>query len=117
MAQVIPSNIIYLDNAASTPIDKKVFEEMLPFMKKMHPNLSDDQLKDLYDQMMGPSGACSNMMGNFNGNTQWYYGPVIFPAFFLPLNRRLVYLANGNVVEAAAAYLSPAEKLWSRWGR
>jgi hypothetical protein len=46
------------------------FEEMLPFMKKMHPNLSDDQLKDLYDQMMGPSGACSNMMGNFNGNTQ-----------------------------------------------
>jgi hypothetical protein len=46
------------------------FEQMLPYMKQMHPNLSDDQLKDLYDQMMGPSGACSNMMGNFNGNTQ-----------------------------------------------
>jgi hypothetical protein len=46
------------------------FEQMLPYMKKMHPNLSDDQLKALYDQMMGQNGACSNMMGNINGNTQ-----------------------------------------------
>lgn len=46
------------------------FEQMLPYMKKMHPNLSDDQLKALYDQMMGANGSCSNMMGNFNGDTQ-----------------------------------------------
>jgi hypothetical protein len=46
------------------------FEQMLPYMKKMHPNLSDDQLKALYDQMMGANGACNNMMGNINGNAQ-----------------------------------------------
>jgi hypothetical protein len=39
------------------------FEQMLPYMKKMHPDLSDDQLKSLYEQMMGSNGACSNGQG------------------------------------------------------
>lgn len=39
------------------------FEQMLPYMKKMHPNLSDDQLKSLYEQMVGSNGACSNDHG------------------------------------------------------
>ena len=36
----IKNNIIYLDNAASTPIDKKVFEEMLPFILENYGNPS-----------------------------------------------------------------------------
>lgn len=53
--------------------DQSTFEQMLPYMKKMHPNLSDDQLKALYDKMMGPNGACSNgqgMMGTTNNSGQ-----------------------------------------------
>lgn len=50
------------------------FEQMLPFMKKMHPNLSDKELKDLFDSMHGKNGSPScnpqAMMGNFNGGTQ-----------------------------------------------
>lgn len=45
------------------------FEQMLPYMKKMHPGLSDQQLKALYDEMMGPNGACSQMMGGVDGTT------------------------------------------------
>ena len=36
----IKNNFIYLDNAASTPIDKKVFDEMLPFMLENYGNPS-----------------------------------------------------------------------------
>jgi hypothetical protein len=57
-------------NPSTDPSQNGTFEQMLPFMKKMHPNLTDDQLKNLYDQMMGANGACSSMMGNFNGDTQ-----------------------------------------------
>lgn len=40
------------------------FDQMLPFMKKMHPNLSNEQLKGLYDKMHGKDGAasCSNLL-------------------------------------------------------
>ena len=50
---------------------KSTFEQMLPYMKKMHPNLSDEQLKSLYESMHGPNGACDNaqdMMENTNDN-------------------------------------------------
>jgi hypothetical protein len=55
-------------NATQKQNDQSTFEQMLPFMKKMHPNLSDEQLKALYEQMMGPNGACSNGMMGTNGN-------------------------------------------------
>lgn len=53
----------------------KTFEQMLPFMKKMHPNLSDAQLKSLFERMHGANGtaSCGNaqgMMGNTNNITQ-----------------------------------------------
>jgi hypothetical protein len=41
------------------------FEQMLPYMKKMHPGLSDEQLKALFEQMHGANGPCSN--GNAEG--------------------------------------------------
>ena len=62
--------LVQKQNQNQTQNQNGTFEQMLPYMKKMHPNLSDDQLKDLYDQMMGANGACSGMMGNFNRNTQ-----------------------------------------------
>lgn len=42
------------------------FEQMLPFMKKMHPNLGEQQLKDLYDTMQNSGGpaSCNKLMGN-----------------------------------------------------
>jgi hypothetical protein len=50
------------------------FKQMLPFMKKMHPNLSEEELKSFYESMHGANGApsCGNgqgMMGNFNDDT------------------------------------------------
>jgi hypothetical protein len=36
------------------------FKEMLPFMKEMHPNWSDEQLEDMYKSCHGEGG----MMGN-----------------------------------------------------
>jgi hypothetical protein len=62
--------LVQKQDQTQNPNQNGTFEQMLPFMKKMHPNLSDDQLKALYDQMMGQNGACSNMMGNLNENTQ-----------------------------------------------
>lgn len=33
------------------------FEQMLPFMKQMHPQWSEDQLKDMYNSCHGPNGV------------------------------------------------------------
>jgi hypothetical protein len=45
------------------------FDQMKPFMKKMHPELSDQQLEDLFKSMHSKGGACDiqegqSMMGN-----------------------------------------------------
>ncbi len=42
------------------------FKEMLPFMKEMHPNWSDDQLEDMYKSCHGNGGP----MGNPNATPQ-----------------------------------------------
>jgi len=41
------------------------FNEMLPFMKEMHPNLSDQQLEDMYQSCHGKDGN-GGMMQNPN---------------------------------------------------
>ncbi|MGM0901143.1 MAG: hypothetical protein ACQEXB_08575 [Bacillota bacterium] len=33
------------------------FKEMLPFMKEMHPNFSDDELQQMYNACHGTDGA------------------------------------------------------------
>lgn len=44
--------------------DKNItFDQMKPFMQKMHPDLSDQQLEDLYNSMHGTGGACSSQKG------------------------------------------------------
>ncbi|WP_458411910.1 hypothetical protein ACNQFZ_13760 [Schinkia sp. CFF1] len=45
------------------------FNKMLPFMKEMHPNLSDDQLKDMYQSCHGKDGK-GGMMQNPNAMPQ-----------------------------------------------
>lgn len=46
------------------------FGQMKPYMKEMHPNLSDQQLEELYKDMHGTGGSFNSnnfhgMMGNF----------------------------------------------------
>lgn len=58
----------------SAKTNENTFEQMLPYMKQAHPNLSDEQLKSLYEEMMGDNGSfgcggVQGMMGNFNTNT------------------------------------------------
>ncbi|MDP4086874.1 MAG: hypothetical protein Q8934_20110 [Bacillota bacterium] len=45
------------------------FDHMLPYMKKMHPNLSNEELKSFYDKMHGKDGtaSCSNLMQENTG--------------------------------------------------
>jgi Ethanolamine utilization protein EutJ (predicted chaperonin) len=45
------------------------FGQMKPYMKQMHPDLSDKQLEAMYKRMHGTGGACNSknfegMMGN-----------------------------------------------------
>lgn len=39
------------------------FDQMKPYMQKIHPGLSDQQLEDLYNSMHGTGGACSSQNG------------------------------------------------------
>jgi len=46
------------------------FEQMKPFMEKMHPNFSENELKDMYQACHGEGGIMENtspqdMMNNF----------------------------------------------------
>ncbi|MDT3425773.1 hypothetical protein J2Z22_001292 [Paenibacillus forsythiae] len=40
----------------------KTFEQMLPFMKKMHPNLTEQQLNDMHKSCEEHSGSMGTMM-------------------------------------------------------
>ncbi|MHA6534691.1 FAD/FMN-containing dehydrogenase [Paenibacillus sp. BAC0078] len=64
--------------AAGTDNGQSWFEKMLPFARQMHPNLSDDGIKDMVNNcqsghgtatsgMMGKSSGRSGMMGNTSG--------------------------------------------------
>lgn len=43
------------------------FEQMLPFMKKMHPNLTDQQLNDMHKSCGEQKGNLDNMMKSGSG--------------------------------------------------
>lgn len=40
------------------------FEDMLPFMKSMHPDLTDEQLQTMFNACHGNNGAGGMMNGN-----------------------------------------------------
>ncbi|WP_028986188.1 hypothetical protein [Thermicanus aegyptius] len=44
------------------------FDQMLPFMKQMHPNWSTDQLNEMYNDCHGPNGFMQKGSVNF-GNS------------------------------------------------
>jgi len=43
--------------------DQKVFEEMLPFMKQMHPGMSEESYKEMFNSCHS-IGVPAGMMGN-----------------------------------------------------
>jgi hypothetical protein len=49
------------------------FDQMLPYMKKMHPDLSNEQLKALFENMHGTNGsqACSNGQGMMRNTSEF----------------------------------------------
>lgn len=59
------SLIIGIATAAMAQQDKEVnplnFEEMKPFMEKMHPNFSDDELNKMFESCHGENGMMRNM--------------------------------------------------------
>lgn len=44
------------------------FKEMLPFMKQMHPDVSDQQLEEMYNQCHGNGNGMSGMMNSKMGD-------------------------------------------------
>ncbi len=48
------------------------FGQMKPYMEEMHPDLSTDELKEMFDSCHGEGGMMgnSNMGGMMNGNTE-----------------------------------------------
>lgn len=48
------------------------FGQMKPYMEKMHPNLSTDELKDMYDSCHGEGGMMENgtTKGMMDGSTK-----------------------------------------------
>ncbi|MNN86465.1 hypothetical protein D3C81_2038890 [compost metagenome] len=58
-----------VDNNKSSD-NESFFEQMLPFAKKMHPNLSDQQIKEMYNNCHNGTGTgtgTKGMMGNSQG--------------------------------------------------
>ncbi|MNC46193.1 hypothetical protein D3C76_1180790 [compost metagenome] len=56
-----------VDNNKSSD-NEGFFEQMLPFAKKMHPDLSDQQIKEMFNNCHNGDGTgAKGMMGNFSG--------------------------------------------------
>nr|WP_167521194.1 FAD/FMN-containing dehydrogenase [Paenibacillus timonensis] len=45
------------------------FEQMLPYAKQMHPNLSEEQIRGMYNSCHGSNGG--NTSTGMMNNTQW----------------------------------------------
>ncbi|WP_310828705.1 FAD/FMN-containing dehydrogenase [Paenibacillus pedocola] len=55
----------YAATANNDTNDSGFFKKMLPFAKQMHPNLSEDQIKNMHDNCSTSSGTgMSEMMQN-----------------------------------------------------
>ncbi|MEW9669005.1 FAD/FMN-containing dehydrogenase [Ammoniphilus sp. 3BR4] len=54
-----------VEDVTPTPPDAKTFEEMLPFMKKMHPDVTDETLKEVFNACHGDGAG--GMMGKGMG--------------------------------------------------
>ncbi len=68
LSMLTASLIIGIATAAMAQQDKEVdtfnFEEMKPFMEKMHPNFSTDELKKMFESCHGENGMMKNMNSN-----------------------------------------------------
>ncbi|RKD27113.1 hypothetical protein BEP19_00640 [Ammoniphilus oxalaticus] len=48
--------------------NEKTFEDMLPFMKKMHPHTSDETFKKMYNDCHGEGGMMKGHHRHMGGN-------------------------------------------------
>lgn len=55
------------DNNNNTGGDRSFFEQMLPHAKQMHPELSDQQIEQMYNSCHNGNGRGQGMMNN----AQW----------------------------------------------
>ncbi|MBP1931113.1 FAD/FMN-containing dehydrogenase [Ammoniphilus resinae] len=55
------------ENVTPNVPDQNFFEEMLPFMKQMHPGMSEESYKEMYNYCHS-NGGPAGMMGN---GVQW----------------------------------------------
>ena len=51
------------ENVTPKAPDQKFFEEMLPFMKQMHPGMSEESYKEMFNDCHSKGGP-AGMMGN-----------------------------------------------------
>ncbi|WP_458411922.1 hypothetical protein ACNQFZ_13820 [Schinkia sp. CFF1] len=45
------------------------FKQMQPYIEQMHPNLTTEQQKEMFDACHGQGGMMENFNGNFNTNS------------------------------------------------
>ncbi|WP_410768889.1 FAD/FMN-containing dehydrogenase [Fontibacillus sp. BL9] len=56
------------NNGTGKSENQNFFERMLPYAKQMHPDLSDEQIKEMYDNCHGGNGT-QGMMGTSPGRS------------------------------------------------
>ncbi|MBG9798043.1 hypothetical protein O0555_14160 [Brevibacillus laterosporus] len=61
---------VYASTSQVTPDQtQKEFEQMRPWMKQMHPQMTDAQIKSMYESCHGQNGMHDRMMKNYTEQT------------------------------------------------
>lgn len=61
---VLGIGTVTLANSENDVFEKFNFQEMLPFMQKMHPEMNEEQLEAMYNRCHGEGGMMNGRMGN-----------------------------------------------------
>lgn len=68
---VLGIGTIAMANSENEVFENFNFHEMLPFMQKMHPDMNEEQLEEMYNRCHGEDGMMNGQMdGMMNGNHQ-----------------------------------------------
>ncbi|OIJ18901.1 hypothetical protein BKP45_15350 [Anaerobacillus alkalidiazotrophicus] len=71
-AVVLGIGTVTMANSESEVFEKINFQEKLPFMQKMHPDMDEEQLEEMYNRCHGEDGMMKDgmMNGMMNGNSE-----------------------------------------------
>ncbi len=70
-ALVLGVGTLTLASSENDVLDGVNFKEMLPFMQKMHPDLDEKQLEEMFDRCHGEDGMMNGEMGGMmKGNSE-----------------------------------------------